>query len=184
MINTAIEILGTAADVLLLIWFVPKFNEISLKKCPKSLIWAAVLLAFQLVADRLLRGFDLLYALIDFLIVLCFAFSLEKRKRLWHVFSAFVYVIVVMLFSTLVYALFSFVLDDISLIVQGEDTDAIPRFLYIVVCKLGHFALYGLLLQIFKKNRTLDWFSAILSFFFTISTAVGLGTVIKMAELN
>ena len=184
MINTAIEIFGTVADVLLLIWFLPKFNDVSIKKRPQALIWAAVLLAFQLVADRILQGFDLLYALIDFVIVLLFVLSLGSKKKLWGVFSAFVYVIVVMLFNTLVYALFSFALDDINLIIQGKDTDAVPRILYIVVCKLGHFSAYGLLLQIFKKNRSLDWFSAILSFLFTVGTAVGLGTVIKLAELN
>ena len=184
MIDTAIEIFGTLADVLLLIWFLPKFNEVSLKKRPQALIWAAVLLAFQLVADRILQGFDLLYALIDFVIVLLFVLALGSRKKLWGVFSAFVYVIVVMLFNTLVYALFSFALEDINIIIQGKDTSAVPRILYIVACKLGHFSVYGLLLQIFKKNRSLDWFSAILSFAFTVSTAVGLGTVIKLAELN
>lgn len=184
MINTIIEFFGTVADVLLLIWFVPRFNETTVKKHLGALAWAGMLLIFQLFADRLLQGFDLLYALIDFLIVLCFAFSLGKRKRLWQAFSAFVYVITVMLLNTLVFALFSFVLEDTTIIIQGGKTDLLPRFLYIVVCKLGHFALYGLLLQIFKKNQTLNWFSAILAFFFSVSTAVGLGTVIKLAELN
>ena len=184
MINTAIEIFGTVVDVLLLIWFVPKFNEASLIKHPYSLVWALLLLVFQLTADSFLQGFDLLYALIDFLIVVCFALSLGNKKKLWSLFSAFLYVILVMLFNTLVFALFSIILSDVSIVIQGEETDALPRFLYIVTCKLGHFALYGLLLQIFKKNRTLDWFSAILAFFFTVSTAVGLGMVIKLAEIN
>jgi len=184
VIITVAEILATVSDVLLMIWFVPKLNGVSLKTRPLSLIWAAVLLIFQLVADRFLQGFDLLYALIDFLIVAMFAFSLEKKKRLWQVFSAFLYVIVVMMFCTLVFALFSFALEDVSIIVQGNAAGGLPRILYLLICKLGHFALYGLLLQIFKKNRSLDWFSAILSFLFTLATAVGLGAVVKLTELG
>ena len=182
MINTVAEILGTIIDVVFLVWFVPRFNEVSLKNRPRALIWAAMLLLFQLIADQFMQGFDLLYALIDFLIVVCFAISLGNKKWLWNVFSALVYVIIVMLFNTFVYAVFSFALDDIDMVLQGADNT--PRILYILICKLGNLALYRLLLQAFKKERTLDWLSAVLSFTFTIATAVGLGAIIRITELN
>ena len=56
MIGTIIEIFATLVDVLFLIWFIPKFNEASIKNKPLSLLWAGLLLAFQLVADRFLKA--------------------------------------------------------------------------------------------------------------------------------
>ena len=105
MIGTIIEIFATFTDVLFMIWFVPKFNGVSVKERPFSLIWAFLLLIFQLIADRVLAAFDLLYVAIDFIIVLCFSLAVEKKKRWWDVFSAAVYIIVVMLSNTFVFTI-------------------------------------------------------------------------------
>ena len=88
MIGTVIEIFATVVDILFLLWFVPKFNGVTIKERPFSLIWVSLLLLFQLVADRILEAFDLVYAAIDFVLALCFSLSVEKKKRWWNVFSA------------------------------------------------------------------------------------------------
>ena len=82
--STAIEILATVTDVLFLVWFVPRFSGRSLKERPIALVWAGLLLIFQLVADRILPGASLLYAIIDLAIVIAFALSLSVTKRLYN----------------------------------------------------------------------------------------------------
>ena len=181
MIGTIIEIFATITDVLFMIWFVPKFNGVSLKKRPMALIWAGILLIFQLVADRLLQGMDLLYAAVDFLLVLCFSLSLEKKKRLWNAFSAFVYVIVIMLSSTLGFTVFSLFTENFAELVQGEISYV--RLIYLLVCKMIHLSFYRLLLLLFKKENKLDLKNGMLSFLFTIVTAFGLGILLELASV-
>lgn len=179
MISKLIEIFATVADVLFLIWFVPKFNGSSLKKRPLALIWAVALLVFQLFADRYLQNFFLVYAIVDFGLALAFSLSLVKNKKLWHAFGAFVYVIVVMLSNTFVYTVFSLFIDGVDVILQ--DSTLHIRIVYLLACKIVHFAFYRLILMIFKKDQILDVRNGILSFIFTIMTATGLGILMKTA---
>ena len=177
--STAIEILATVTDVLFLIWFVPKFSGRSLKERPIALVWAGLLLIFQLVADRILPGASLLYAIIDLAIVIAFALSLSKDKRLWNVFSAFAYFTVIMLSNTLVFSVFSLFVQDFAAIVQGSIIHI--RILYILVCKMMHLSFYRLLLLAFKKEKSLDLKNSLLSFLFTLITAFGLAILVKVA---
>lgn len=183
MTGTIIEVLATVVDVLFLIWFVPKFNGVSIKERPASLIWAALLLVFQIVADRLLAAFDLLYVAIDFILSLCFSLALEKKKRWWNVFSAAIYVIVIMLSSTFVFAVFSLFTENIEVFVAGDVSYI--RLLYLLVCKMVHISFYRLLLLIFKfkKENKLDIRNGSFSILFTIITAIELGIILEFATI-
>ena len=61
MMQVIVEILATIIDVIFLVWFVSKMLQISLKEKPLSLIWAMLLLVYQLIADQYLFGFVLIY---------------------------------------------------------------------------------------------------------------------------
>ncbi len=179
--GTVIEILATVVDILFLIWFVPKFNGTSLKNRPIALIFPAFLLAFQLLADRLIGGTDLLYAIVMFALALCFSFTLEKKKRLWHVFSTFLYIIVIMLSGTLVFSIFSLFTENFGDMVFGKMSYV--RLIYILVCKVTHFAFYRLLLLIFKKEQRIDLKNSVLSFAFTILTALDLVILLEIVSI-
>ena len=181
MIGTVIEIFATLVDVLFLIWFIPKFNEASIKNKPISLVWAGLLLAFQLVADRFLKAFDLLYAFIDFLIAVCFSFSISRKKGLWNVLSGAVYVTVIMLSSTLVFTIFSLFTENFADFVKGDIS--FVRLTYLLVAKMIHLTFYKVILLIFKKDRKLDVSNSLMSILFTVITAVELGILLELSAL-
>ncbi len=181
MIGTVIEIFATLVDVLFLIWFIPKFNEASIKNKPISLVWAGLLLAFQLVADRFLKAFDLLYAFIDFLIAVCFSFSLSRKKGLWNVLSGAIYVTVIMLSSTLVFTIFSLFTENFADFVKGDIS--FVRLTYLLVAKMIHLTFYKVILLIFKKDHRLDVRNNLFSILFTVITAVELGILLELSAL-
>lgn len=181
MINVAIEIIATVVDVIFLVWFVSKFQQTLIREKPKSLIWALLLLAYQLTADHFLQGFNSFYMIGVLIFSICFSFSLAKRKLLWSIFTTLAYVTVLMMASSLVYAVFSLFIDQIDMILQGSLTYL--RIIYILICKIMQFAMFRLLLQIFKRDRNLDFLNGFLSFLFTVATACGLGALMKMASL-
>jgi signal transduction histidine kinase len=179
VISRVVEISATVVDVLFLVWFVPKFNGASIRERPRSLIWAALLLVFQLFADRYLGDAFVLYATLDFALALMFSLSLRRQKRLWYAFGAFVYVIVVMLSNTLVYTVFMLFIDGVDAILQAGILHV--RIVYILSCKIVQLAFFRLLITFFGKDRTLDLKNGILSFSFTLMTGVGLGVLAKTA---
>lgn len=180
--NLTVEIIATVVDVLFLLWFIPRFNDISLKARPITALWVVIMLVYQLTADRFFQGFEILYMLGSFIIALGFALGLRKRMALWPIFSASLFVIEPMLFNTLIYAVFSLFIDEMDTVMQGSQSYV--RVIYIIICKLAQFAFYKLILLIFRKEKELNVKSALLSYAFTLSTALGLGTLMKMSSQN
>ena len=179
MINTIVEILATTTEILFLIWFIPQFNGVSWRRKIKSIGWAVALLCYQLIADNLLQGFDLLYMVGVLLFTICFALSLTKHQRLWAILSALIYVIVLMLSGSLAYSVFSLFIENTEVIIDGSKIYL--RIMYICVGKIVQFAFFRLVLLIFRKGRTLDLKNGFFSFSFTILTALGLGALMKIA---
>ena len=178
--NLAVEIIATVVDVLFLLWFITRFNDISLKKRPINILWAVLLLVYQLIADNFLQGFDLLYMLGSFLIATGFALCLRKRFALWTIFSATLFVIEPILFNSLIYSVFSLFIYQMDVIMQGAQSYA--RIIYIIICKLVQFAFYKLMLLVFRKEKDINVKTALLSFAFTFATALGLGALMKIAS--
>ncbi len=177
--NMIAEITATVVDVLFLLWFITRFNDIPLKKRPITALWATLLLVYQLTADHFLYGFDLLYMLGSFLIAMGFALSLRKKFALWPIFSATLFVIEPMLFNSMIYSVFSLFIDQMGMVMQGSQSYV--RVIYIIICKLAQFAFYKFMLLIFRKEKDINVKSALLSFLFTVATALGLGALMKMA---
>ena len=181
MMPLIVEILATVIDVIFLAWFVPRFVGMPLRKRPIALIWIFAELTYQLVADHFFKGFDLIYIIGVLIISTAFAFSLDKKKPIWCVFSGLLYLITPMLLNSLVYFVFSLFVEELDTVIQGSDSYL--RVLYILACKIIQFAFYRLILQIFKKDQTLNLKNGILSFFFTTATALSLGALIKLSML-
>ena len=84
-----------------------------------------------------------------------------------------------MLSNTLVFSVFSLFTNNFNAVVQGDVSYV--RLLYILVCKMIQLSLYRLVLLIFKKDQNIDFKNGILSFLFTIVTAIGIGILVKLA---
>ena len=182
MMGFLIEIGATAIDVIFMVWFVVRFQGYLLRNKLYTWIWGGVFLIYQIFVDYFYHGFDLLPIFGVFIIALGCALSVDFSKKTWAIFSAFLYVIVIMLSSSLVFATFSIIGVDVDVTLYGSNS--YQRILYILLCKLVHFAFYRLLLYLFKRDRTLDWKNACLSFGFTLVTALGLGFLMKFAASN
>jgi len=181
MMPLIVEILATVIDVIFLAWFVPRFVGMPLRKRPIALIWIFAELTYQLVADHFFKGFDLIYIIGVLIISIAFAFSLDKKKPIWCVFSGLLYLITPMLLNSLVYFVFSLFVVQLDAVIQGSDSYL--RVLYILACKIIQLAFYRLILLIFKKDQTLDLKNGILSFLFTTVTALSLGALIEISTL-
>ena len=182
MIHTIIEIIATIIDVVFLAWFVSCYHSVSVWKKPKALIWVALLLIYQLFIDAVLPAFDMVALIGVVVFSVGFSIALEQKALIKSIFAALLYLIVIMLTGNLVYSAFSVAIEDIDAVIHGSDSYL--RVIYLLVCKLMHFASYRLLLKIFGKDRTLDWKNGVLSFLFTIATAFALGFLMKLAVSN
>ena len=182
MMLIILEILATVIDVVLLAWFVPRFVGMTLRERPIALIWVFAELAYQLIADHYFQGFDLIYIIGVLIISTTFAFFLNKKKPIWCVFSGLLFLITPMLLNSFVYFVFSLFVEELDTVIQGSESYL--RALYLLACKIIQFAFYRLLLQIFKKDQTLDLKNGILSFFFTTATALSLGALIKLSTVS
>lgn len=182
MIHIIIEIIATIIDVVFLAWFVSSYHSVSVWKKTKALIWAALLLIYQLFIDAVLPAFDMVALIGAIVFSVGFSIALERKALIKSIFAALLYLIVIMLTGNLVYSAFSVAIEDIDAVIHGSDSYL--RVIYLLVCKLMHFASYRLLLKIFGKDRTLDWKNGVLSFLFTIATAFALGFLMKLAVSN
>ena len=168
MIYTIIEIIATIIDVVFLAWFVSCYHSVSVWKKPKALIWVVLLLVYQLFIDTVLPAFDMVALIGAVVVSVGYSVTLQRKSIIKSIFAAFLYLIVIMLTGNLVYSVFSVAIEDIDAVIHGSDSYL--RVIYLLVCKLMHFAFYRLLLKIFGKDRTLDWKNGVLSFLFTIAT--------------
>ena len=109
MMGFLIEIGATAIDVIFMVWFVVRFQGYLLRNKLYTWIWGGVFLIYQIFIDYFYHGFDLLPIFGVFIIALGCALSVDFSKKTWAIFSAFLYVIVIMLSSSLVFATFSIV---------------------------------------------------------------------------
>ena len=182
MISILIELAATAIDVAFLCWFVPHFLDVRINEKSYSLLWLILLFVYQVLIDNVLHVFDMVGLIGALIISICFALSLKKQHWIWSMFSALLYLIVIMLSSSLVFTVFSMFIDNIDVSVYGEQSHL--RIIYLLICKLVHLAFYRLLLLLFKKEKSLDLKNGILSFAFTVATAFALGLLMKIISLS
>lgn len=182
MMSIIIELAATAIDVVFLCWFITHFLNVSLIQKPHSIIWLFALFIYQTIIDHLLHVFDMVGLIGSLAISICFALSLQKKKYIWPIFSALLYLIVIMLSNSLVYSVFSLFIDNIDVSIYG--TKSYVRFIYLLVAKLVQLTFYRLLLLLFKKEDRLDLKNGILSFAFTVATAFALGLLMKIISLS
>ena len=114
MIYSIAEILATAMDTFFLLWYIPNFlnTKFYRKGNLKFLFLPALLLTFELIADYLLPGFDVMVMLIHLGLALIYSLLLCDRKIFRAIIATASYILAIMFVGSIVYLLISFVVGD------------------------------------------------------------------------
>lgn len=179
--NTIIEIFATLTDAIFLAVFIPAFLGASLKSKKWTIIFPVVFFVAQLLFDVCLPGFELLPMATLFILAFAFAVSLCKHRIAWCIFISCLFVITMMLVSTLLFSIFSLYLPDPQVLLQGSKTSV--RILIILIGKVTVFACYQLLSKLFSKEKSIVNFNAILMLGLSLGTAIGLSVLMKIAAV-
>ena len=83
-------------------------------KKTKALIWAALLLIYQLFIDAVLPAFDMVALIGAIVFSVGFSIALERKALIKSIFAALLYLIVIMLTGNLVYSAFSVAIEEAS----------------------------------------------------------------------
>ena len=178
MITAIIEIFATAADTLMLVWFVSKFVGVSLKGKLWSLLIPVLQLAVQLSFDWLMPGFSLLPMIIMLSLVFIFAVLLSPKTVCWDALSAALYISLMMLNSSFLFSMFSFFIDNMDEVIQGSNSQT--RILHIVIAKLMLFFVYKLVLMVFKKDKVIELTNAIMTLILIFGTVIALSALMRI----
>ena len=81
MIYTVAEVVATILDTVFVLWFVPSFlhTKFYYKKNLPALIVPVLYLAFELIADKIMAGFDMLALAIEAVLAVVYAILICNR---------------------------------------------------------------------------------------------------------
>ena len=181
MMYSVVEIIATIFDIVFLIWYVPRFLHTKFFKRENliALIVPLVFLIFQIFADKLLAGFDILALLITLILSILYAILICKKR--W--FRAFIaggsYILVLMLVSSITYPLLTLMFGNNTQVMQGDQSP--QRILYLAICRIIQLALYKLLLIIFSSDDNADAKSGIFFLGHMLITIFGLFVLMMIA---
>ncbi len=181
MITSIIEILATFTDTIMLVWFVTKILGVSLREKKWAVIIPGFQFLVQLFFDKFMPGFSLLPMMIMLAFVFAFAMVLSPKTIWWNALTAIAYITLMMLVSTFLYSVFSFLIENMAEILQGSD--ARVRILYLIIAKLLLFFVYELVLVLFKKDKSIETPSAIMSLILTFCTIIALSALMNIAAI-
>ena len=177
MLYTIAEALASMGDCLFALWFIPKFLHTSPFRRGKrwTLLIPVLLYIYELIADRYLGGFNLLYIVGCTSIELLFALVLCEKKWVQAVFAALGCALVFMFAGSLLYSVFTFFLEDPNVLMQGSRFAS--RLLYLVIGKVIHYIFFQILLSFSPKQGSLDRKKGLFLCGFSVSLVVGQGAL-------
>lgn len=183
MIYKIAEILATFTDIVFLVWFIPSFLHMSKKDDIKPLVYIipVSMLAFEYLADYFFPGFDFIYLIgvVTFTVLFAIVINVGRKSKFRALLASCIYIVTQMFSSSLVYAVLSFVIDDIDSVMQGEAS--VPRVIYLSVCLAARVIIYKVILTIFSYNDPLDRKNGLFISFYTLASSVALGILMRFA---
>ncbi len=178
MLNTVIEVAATMAGTVMLARFVASFLGVKIKEKPWVLTVPTLQFAVQILFDRLMTGF----AIVPMIVMLAFAFiyaTLLSRESIWkNVAVSVTFIVVMMLTGSFTFSLFSFFVDELDTLIQGANAGG--RILYLVACNFIMFAVYKLLLLLFKRDNGIGVANSVMTVVFACETAVALTALMNI----
>lgn len=181
MIYSIIEIIATILDVVFLIWFIPNFLNTKFyhKENLRFLFIPFLFLALQFTADFLRIPFDTTIAIGIILLSTIYALSICHKQWGKAILAGSIYILVIMLSSSLLYVILSSLIDNIDSAIQGSDSPA--RVIYLAIGRSVQFVIYKLQLLLFKKNDNVDKKNGIAFLLFSLFTICGLFALMAIA---
>lgn len=178
MIYTIAEIAATVTDVFFLIWYVPNFVNTKLYEHLRALVVPIILLVYQLIADRLFPGFDLLPMIVFIVLVMIYSLLICRHERFRAILAAASYILAIMFVGSIVYMGISFIVGDRIQAFQGTDSPA--RIVYLVICKIVEYVIYLIILRLFQRDGATERKNAFFFSVYMLFIVVGLGAVMTV----
>lgn len=149
------EYIASLTESILAIWFLMKFNKISLKDSP--LFFPAILLTFGIsILFTHWTAFSVFHPIVSLVTFYIYTFSLKKAKLLTRILSPIIFMVALILIDTIVVFAFNALLQvDFSAIITGN---SLVRYLFLLIVKL----LLGITLSIIVKVFSIDHLFSVL----------------------
>jgi len=178
-----IEFAVSLFDALLCVYFISKFNHASFSpKKNKFIIPALIILfAFSIINDMFLQGFSVLGTIIFLVLYIAYASCVANKKYIRALLSACIFEIVLILSSTIIYLIITFVIKDYDQLIQGSNNSL--RYIYLLIHKITLFVVFKIILMAFKLDNAIEPKQGILAFIFSFTTILGLGATMYIASI-
>lgn len=181
MMYTIVEILATAIDTVFLLWFIPNFlnTKFYRKANLKFLLLPILLLVFELSADWLLPGFDLLAVFLYVCFALLYSLLICEKQVFRAIIATTSYILAIMFVGSIVFMLLSLFVGDKAQTFQGADS--VARIIYLVICKLTEYFIYKILLHFFHKSNSTEIKNIVFFSAFIFMSILGLSALMIIA---
>ncbi len=178
--NFLFENLASLTDSFLCVYFITKFCNSSFNVHKNKYYIPATILIFTytIFSDHFLSGFNFLSTFIFLLLYIIYALLISNRHYGKALLAAIIFEVTLVLLSSLLYITLSLFVNNLEELMQG--TDSYARYIYLLMHKVALTAILKVILFFFKNDRLLDIKNTILTFFFSLTTILGLGTAIKV----
>ena len=159
--------------------FILKFNHTSWLK--NRLAIPAFLLVFLTVmaGDFVSPGFSTVISVIITILYLVFALLICRKQYVRGILSVCIEQSTILLVGSILYTVFSSVIDNFDLLMHGEDN--LGRFIYVIISNLLIYAVLKLALAIFNSD-SLDIKTGLIAFVMSVITLAGLSVSMSFAE--
>ncbi len=182
-LNMLIEFGISLFDAVLCVYFISKFNDVSLSPRYNKLSIPAVLVifGFSIINDLFLAGFNLLGTFIFLVLYILYAISVVDKKYIKALVSACIFEVVFVLLSSLLYLIITFIINDYDQISQGAN--GIFRYTYVIIHKIALFVVLKIILMVFSADSSVETKHGIIAFLFSFATILGLGATMYIASV-
>lgn len=181
MINVLFEYGASLFDSILAVFFITKFNHERFKNNNYWLPAILVIFVYTIISDKFLPGFNTLSTVLFLTFYVIYALIVSKKQYVRAILSAFIFEITLALLSSVIYLIISMLINDFTSALQGADNHV--RHVYLVVHKVSLFAITKLILHVFKADESLDVKNGMLSFSFSLTTIIGLASVMYLSAI-
>ena len=159
--------------------FILKFNHTSWLK--NKLAIPAFLLVFLTVMDGdfVSPGFSTVISIIITILYLVFALLICRKQYVRGILAVCIEQSTILLVGSILYSVFSSVIDNFDLPMHGEDN--LGRFIYVIISNLLIYAVLKLALAIFNSD-SLDTKTGLIAFVMSVITLAGLSVSMSFSE--
>ena len=184
MIGLLFEYGASLFDSVFCVYFITRFNKrgFGFRENPYWLPAMLVIFGYTLLSDQFLPGYNTLSTFLFLGLYVAYGLCISKKHYVRAVLSGFIFEVVLVLLSSLIYMGASLVINDFEAVIQGADNYV--RHLSLVLHKVTLFAVCKLLLFVFRADDSLDLKSGLLTFGFSLTSILGIAAAMYVSSLS